>query len=108
VIERGQVCWLEGARAAARRPVLVLQADAFIRSVMPTVLVAPLAQDLTLAEAPGTVLIPATQSGLGRDTVLVLTQLGTTERTQLRPAGSRLERPLLGLVDYGLKLVLAL
>jgi mRNA interferase MazF len=108
VIERGRICWLEGERPAARRPVLVLQADPFNRSAIPTVLVAPLAQDLRLAEAPGNVALTAKASGLPRDTVLVVSQISTVERARLRETAGRLDQPLLAEVGEGLRLVLGL
>lgn len=108
MIERGRICWLEGERSAARRPVLVLQSDPFNRSSIPTVLVAPLAQDLRLAMAPGNVRVSAAVSGLPRDTVLVLSQVSTIERKQLRETAVRLDDSVMGVVGEGLRLALGL
>lgn len=108
MIERGKVCWLEAERPAAREPVLVLQADPFNRSRIPTVVVAPLAQELRLAEAPGNVLVRAKASGLPRDTVAVLSQVSTVDRKQLRETAVRLEDSLMAHVAEGLRLVLGL
>ena len=108
MIERGRICWLEGGRPAARRPVLVLQSDPFNRSRIPTVIVAPLAQDLRLAEAPGNVRVSSAVSGLARDTVVVVSQVSTVERTQLRETAGRLDDSLMGVVGEGLGLALGL
>lgn len=108
MIERGRICWLEAERPAARRPVLVLQADPFNRSSIPTVLVAPLAQDLGLAEAPANVLLRAKVSGLPRDTVLVISQISAVERSRLRETAVRLDDELIGEVGEGMRLVLGL
>ena len=105
MIERGRICWLEAARSAARRPVVVLQSDAFNRSVLPTVLVAPLAQNLRLLEAPGNVLVPAKASGLSQDTVVVVSEIATIPRSQLTPAG-RLPSELVRRIGEGVKLAL--
>ena len=106
MIERGRICWLEAARSAARRPVVVLQSDAFNRSVLPTVLVAPLAQNLRLLEAPGNVLVPAKASGLSQDTVVVVSEIATIPRSQLTPAGTRLPSELVRRIGEGVKLAL--
>lgn len=67
-----------------------------------------MAQDLRLAEAPGNLLLAAKQSGLPRDTVVVVSQVSTVERGRLRETETRLEAPQMGLVDEGLRLVLGL
>ena len=108
MIERGRICWFESERAAARRPVLVLQSDPFNRSSIPTVLVAPLAQNLALARAPGNVLLRAPGSGLPRDTVVVVSQVSTVERSRLRETPVRVEELVIGEVEEGLRLVLGL
>jgi len=108
VIERGRICWLEGERSAARRPVLVLQSDPFNRSRIPTVLVVPLAQDLRLAEAPGNVRVSSAVSGLATDTVVVVSQVATVERTQLRETAVHLDDSVMGVVGEGVRLALGL
>lgn len=87
---------------------LVLQSGAFNRSRIPTVLVAPLAQDLRLGDAPGNVIVPKGASGLPRDAVVVVSQLAAVERARLRESGTRLEAPLMALVDEGVRLALGL
>jgi mRNA interferase MazF len=106
VIERGRICWLEGERPAARRPVLVLQSDPFNRSAIPTILVAPLAQDLRLTEAPGNLRLSSAVSGLPRDTAVVVSQVSTVDRKQLRETAVRLDQTLMGIVSEGIRLVL--
>ena len=108
MIERGRICWLDAARSAARRPVVVLQSDAFNRSILPTVLVAPLAQNLLLLEAPGNVLVPAKASGLKQDTVVVVSEIATLERGRLATTPAVLPEPLMGRIGDGLRLVLGL
>jgi mRNA interferase MazF len=108
VIERGGICWLTADRPAGSRPVLVLQSEAFNRSRIPTVLVAPLAQDRRLGEAPGNVIVTRDASGLPRDAVIVVSQLAAVERVRLRATGTRLTDPVMALVEEGVKLVLGL
>jgi mRNA interferase MazF len=108
VIERGGICWLTADRPAGSRPVLVLQSEAFNRSRIPTVLVAPLAQDLRLGDAPGNVIVKRRTSGLPRDAVVVVSQLAAVERARLRATGTRLTGPVLALVEEGVRLVLGM
>lgn len=102
------VCWLLGPRPAARRPVLVIQADAFNRSALPTVLVVPLAQDKRLLEAPGNVLVPARSAGLEQDTVVVVSEIVPLERTRLSTTPAVLQAELMKRVGEGLRLVMGL
>ena len=108
MIERGGIYWLTADRPAGSRPVLVLQSEAFNRSRIPTVLVAPLAQDLRLGGAPGNVIVPRGATGLSRDAVVVVSQVAAVERARLRESGTRLEPPVMALVDEGVRLVLGL
>jgi len=108
VIERGGICWLTTDRPAGSRPVLVLQSEAFNRSRIPTVLVAPLAQDLRLGDAPGNVIVRGGATGLPRDTVVVVSQLAAVERARLRETKTRLAGPVMELVEEGVRLVLGM
>lgn len=108
MIERAAICWLAADRPAGSRPVLVLQSEAFNRSRIPTVLVAPLAQDLRLGDAPGNIIVKGSATGLPRDTVVVVSQLAAVERTRLRETPARLDPPVMALVEEGVRLVLGL
>lgn len=108
MIERGNICWAEPPGAGDRRPVLVVQADAFNQSRIPTVVVVPLVRNLRLLEAPGNVLVPASTSGLGKDSVVNVAQPVTLERRLLRATPNRLDESRLEAVIQGLRLVLGL
>ena len=69
MIERGSIGWVEAGDPKDRFPVVVVQSDPFNQSKIPTVLVVPLASGTRLADAPGNVLVPASASGLPRETV---------------------------------------
>ena len=73
-IQRGQIWWadlpeLRRSEPGYRRPVLVVQADSFNRSLIQTAIVAALTGNLELADVPGNVLLPARSTGLPRDSV---------------------------------------
>ena len=108
MITRGSVCLVEESGVGGRRPVLVVQAEPFNRSRIPTLLGIPLSSHVHLADAPGNVLVPAAASGLLRNTVAVVSGLHAFERGSLRETHGRLTAPLLEAIDHGLRLVLGL
>ncbi len=113
VTERGEVRSAElseprGAEPGFRRPVVVMQSDAFNRSRIGTVIVVVLTSNLRLLDAPGNVLIPAKLAGLTRDSVANVSQVMTIDRRDLGEASGRLDAATLKRIDAGLRLVLAL
>jgi mRNA interferase MazF len=110
---RGTLWWIDlsddrGAAPAFRRPGLVVQADAFNRSRIATVVVALLTSDLKLVAAPGNVLVRARESGLPRDSVVNVSQLYTVDKSMLSARCGHLGARTMRSVDAGLRLVLEL
>ena len=113
MIARGEVRWAElveprGAEPGYRRPVLIVQSDAFNRSRIGSVIAVALTSNLRLVGAPGNVLVPAVESGLPRDSVANVSQVITLDRGVIGDASGRLEAAAMRRVDAGLRLVLAL
>lgn len=113
VVERGQVWWADldepsGSKPRFRRPVLIVQDDAFNRSRLRTVIAVVLTSNLRLVEAPGNVLIPAKSAGLPKDSVANVSQVITVDRDFLSDPAGRVRGQLLKDVENGLRLVLAL
>lgn len=113
VVERGQVWWADldepsGSEPGFRRPVLIVQDDAFNRSRLRTVIAVILTSNLRLVEAPGNVLIPAKSAGLPKDSVANVSQVITVDRDFLSEPAGRVRGQLLKDVENGLRLVLAL
>ena len=113
VVERGQVWWADlgeptGSAPGFRRPVVVVQSDAFNRSRIHTVVGVVLTGNLRLRDAPGNVLIPAKAAGLPKDSVANVSQVVTLDREYLGDLAGRLEGQLLVDIDNGLRLVLGL
>lgn len=111
MIRRGSVWWADlgeprGAEPGWRRPVLVVQSDAFNRSRIGTVVVVVLSSNLRLLEAPGNVLLPARAAGLPRDSVANVSQLLTLDRGDLDAEAGRIEPRLMHQVEQGMRLVL--
>ena len=88
VIHRGEIWWADlaeprGSEPGFRRPILILQADAFNRSRIETTIGVVLTSNLGLVEAPGNVLVPKRHSGLPKDSVANVSQIVTIDRTVL-------------------------
>jgi mRNA interferase MazF len=113
VIERGEVWWADldepaGSEPGYRRPVLVVQANAFNRSRLQTTIAVVLTSNLRLIDAPGNVLVPKAGSGLPKDSVANVSQIVTLDRHFLTERTGKLPARLMAAVDAGLKLVLDL
>lgn len=113
VTERGCVCWADlgravGSRPAKRRPILVIQADSYNESRLATVLVAVITSNTALAAMPGNVFLPASATGLPRDSVVNVTAVVTLNKSDLSDHVGRVPDALLHEVDRGLRRVLDL
>jgi mRNA interferase MazF len=115
VIRQGDVYWADlgaprGSAPADRRPVMIIQSDAYNQSRLRTVVVCALFSNLGYTRFPGNVLIPAYESGLPRDSVANVTQIATLDRAFFNEedyAGC-VSTSLLREVHRGVSLVLAL
>lgn len=113
VVERREVWWADldeprGSEPGHRRPVLVVQSDAFNRSRIRTVVVLVLTSNLRLVDAPGNVLVRKEDSGLPKDSLVNVSQIVTLDRDYLAEKAGRLPSALMSRVDAGLELVLDL
>lgn len=90
MIAHGDVVWVDfgsprGSEPAKRRPAVVLQEDWLLATAIATVLVVPLTSNVALEAFPGNVLVPVDASGLDRDSVAVVSQLGPVSREFVHP-----------------------
>ncbi len=113
VVQRGEIWWADladprSSEPGFRRPVLIVQADAFNRSRLRTVIALVLTTNMRLLDAPGNVLIPAAVVGLPKDSVANATQLVTLDRDFLVERAGRAPSRLLTRIAAGLRLVLDL
>jgi len=113
VVERGQVWWADldaprGSEPGFRRPVLIVQDDAFNRSRLQTVIAVVLTSNLRLVDAPGNVLIPAKDAGLPKDSVANVSQVVTLDCDFLDEPAGKLRGPVLKNIENGLRLALGL
>lgn len=111
VIAEGDVLWASlpvpvGSGPGFRRPVVVVQGDALNASKVGTVVVVPLTSNLRWAAAPGNALLPATATGLPKDSVANVSQIVAVDRSILSEGAGRLDQQHLALVLEGIDVVL--
>lgn len=111
VTSQGDVWWAElpaptGSGPGFRRPVVIVQGDAFNRSRISTVVCVPLTSNLRWADAPGNVLLKAATTNLPKDSVANVSQLVTIDRQLLTKHVARLPPAKLSLVLAGIDVVL--
>jgi mRNA interferase MazF len=111
VISQGDVWWADmpvptGSEPGYRRPVVVVQTDAFNRSSIRTVVCVPVTSNLKWAATPGNVPLSARQTGLQRDSVANVSRVTTLDRTVLTERVGKLSSLKLDLVLSGLDVVL--
>jgi mRNA interferase MazF len=112
-MRRGEIWWAalpepRGSEPGYRRPVVIVQADAFNRSNIQTVIVAAITSNTRLAAAPGNVHLTRRQSRLSRESVINVSQLLTLDKSFLTDRISRLPATSMSALEEGLRLVLAL
>jgi len=95
-----------GSGPGFRRPVVVVQGDAFNRSRIATAVCVPLTSNVKWADAPGNVLLPARSTGLSKDSVANVSQIVTLDRSILTERVGRLSRAQMALVLAGIDIVL--
>jgi mRNA interferase MazF len=110
VVQRREVWWADfevprGSEPGFRRPLLIVQSDAFNRSRLRTVLGVVLTSNTRLLDAPGNVLLPASNTGLPKDSVANVTQIVTLDLEYLTERTGRIPPRIMARVDAGLKLV---
>lgn len=111
VATQGDVFWADlpppvGSGPGLRRPVLVVQGNAFNRSLIATVVVVPLTSNLRLSQAPGNVLLRRRMTGLPKDSVANPSQILTIDKDLLTERVGSVSGAALRLVLSGIDLVL--
>jgi mRNA interferase MazF len=111
VIAQGEVWWADlavpsGSEPGFRRPVVVVQGDAFNRSRIATVICVALTSNLRWVDAPGNVLLTAKVTGLPKNSVANVSQLVTLDRETLTERIGVLPAKKLELVLLGIDIVL--
>jgi mRNA interferase MazF len=110
---RGEIRWADfgipfGSEPGFRRPVLIVQDDAFNKSTIHTIVVIPLTTNLPLRYAPGNVFMQKEKSGLSKDSVLVVSQLSAIDKKRLLEKAGKVTGQILNEVEDGMKKVLGM
>lgn len=110
VVTQGEVWWADlpepsGSEPGFRRPVLVVQGDAFNRSRIATVACVALTSNLRWTDAPGNVELSARLTGLPKRSVANASQLVTLDRAALSERVGKVSKAKLNLVLDGINIV---
>ena len=111
VISQGEIWWADlpapaGSGPGFRRPVVIVQGDAFNRSRIATVVCVPLTTNTPWADSPGNVLLAAQRTHLLKDSVANASQVIAVDKALLVERAGKLSRAKLELVLSGLDVVL--
>lgn len=111
MISQGDVWWADlpqptGSGPGFRRPIVVVQGDAFNRSSIRTVVCVPVTSSLRWADSPGNVMLGAPQTGLQRDSAANVSQVTTLDRSALTERVGKVGSSKLDLLLAGLDIVL--
>jgi mRNA interferase MazF len=106
-----QIWWADlpepvGSAPGFRRPLAIVQSDAFNRSRLRTVVCVPLTTNLRRAESPGNVFLPADSTGLPYDSVANVSLIVTIDRALLSEVVGTISDHELELIFNGIDLVL--
>lgn len=111
VISQGDVWWADlpeptGSGPGFRRPVVVIQCDAFNRSRIGTVVCVPLTTNTRWINVPGNVLLAAGVTNLPQDSVANASQVISLDKDLLLEHVGKVNRTKLELVLAGLDAIL--
>ena len=111
VISHGDGWWADlpeptGSGPGFRRPVVVVQGDAFNRSAIATVVCVPLTSNLKWADAPGNVRLAPRLTGLPKESVANVSQIVTLDKSLLTERVAKLSQSKLQLILSGIDIVL--
>ncbi len=106
----GEIWWADlglpyGSEPGFKRPVVIIQDNAFNSSNIQTVIVAAITTNLLLAEAPGNVFLEQEVSTLPKDGVINISQIATLDKSRLIDKVSILPAYLISEIQYGIKLI---
>ncbi|MDD2421681.1 MAG: type II toxin-antitoxin system PemK/MazF family toxin [Heliobacteriaceae bacterium] len=111
-IHRGEVYYAElnpvvGSEQGGTRPVLIVQND-IGNQYSPTTIVAAITSQISKAKLPTHVEVSARRSGLDRDSVILLEQIRTIDKTRLREKIGGLDEEIMDRVARALEISLGL
>ena len=111
VIQQGDIFWIEldepsGSDPGYTHPHVVVQNNVFNRSRINTVVVCALSSNLRRAAAPGNVLLEPGEANLPKQSVVIVSQLFTVDKSYLRDLIGTLSKRRVRQILDGIKLIL--
>jgi len=111
-VRRGDIFYADlspvvGSEQGGIRPVLIVQNDTGNRH-SPTVIAAAITSQLGKARLPTHIEIPAPSSGLSRDSVILLEQVRTLDKSRLRERMGKVDSATMNKVDSAIAVSLGL
>lgn len=102
-VKRGDIYFADlspvvGSEQGGMRPVLIIQNDTGNRH-SPTVIAAAITSQTGKARLPTHISLSAKSCGLSRDSVILLEQVRTIDKSRLRERMGRLDEPMMSQVD---------
>ena len=102
-VRRGDIYFADlspvvGSEQGGMRPVLIIQNDTGNRH-RPTVIAAAITSQTGKARLPTHISLSAKSCGLSRDSVILLEQVRTIDKSRLRERMGRLDEPMMSQVD---------
>lgn len=109
-INQGDIFWFDageprGSSPAYSRPVVVIQNNVFNRSPLGTVLGCALTTNLRRAKAPGNVLLDENEADLPKQSVIVVSQVLTIDKSELIDKIGALSKERINEILEGVKLL---
>ncbi len=109
-INQGDIFWFDageprGSSPAYSRPVAVIQNNVFNRSPLGTILACALTTNLRRAKAPGNVLLNEDEADLNKQSVVVVSQVLTIDKSELIDKIGSLSKQRINEILEGIKLL---
>jgi mRNA interferase MazF len=110
---RGELWWADygipyGSEPGYKRPVIIMQNDFFNNSKINTVVVIPLTTNLLLADVPGNILITKRDSKLDKNSVIIISQIGVTDKERLIEKISKINYAIMEKIENNILFILGI
>ncbi len=109
-IKQGDIFWFDagepkGSSPAYSRPVVIIQNNVFNRSPLGTVLACALTTNLRRAKAPGNVLLDKNEADLPKQSVVVVSQVLTIDKSEMIDKIGALSKERINRILEGIRLI---
>ncbi len=109
-IDQGDIFWFDageprGSSPAYSRPVVIIQNNVFNRSPLGTVLACALTTNLRRAKAPGNVLLDKNEADLPKQSVVVVSQVLTIDKSEMIDKIGALSKERINRILEGIRLI---